>query len=195
VLRGVAVVGVVVLAPQLARAEDEDFPDPPLEIAATALYAVSNVRDLIPPDHLSTPIEGSAQGVIVTGEIGYRINGGSSLGAHLSIGTLAGTYAQKTFGVEYDRTSYGLIPIDAGVFFHREMVDQIWGGILLGAHVDGTRFFGDTSWSAALGTGLEVGWDVEHWGYHWISVNARAIAGLTGNVGFGAICIGLGYHH
>jgi len=42
---------------------------------------------------------------------------------------------------------------------------------------------------------LEVGWDVEHWGDHAIPLNARAIATLTGDLGFGAVCIGFGYHH
>jgi hypothetical protein len=193
-VRGVVVVVCWFALVQPARADEEEFPDPPLEIAASAVYAASTVRDLIPAEQ-TVPIEDSAQGVIVTAEVGYRVNQRSGLGGYVSAGWLWGTYARTVLNVEYTRVTYELIPIEIGAGFHHELVDQVWAGILVGAHIDGARFPSNTSWTGALGTGLEVAWDFEHVGDHWFALYGRANATFLSDIGFGAIGIGLGYHH
>jgi zinc protease len=167
-------------------------PRPLLEINVSANFAASTVSKLVPPGE-SQSVDTSASGFTFVGQVGLRFARRFSAGASLSIATLSGTYDKERFGVVVETPSYHLMPIDLGVFLHARMLDRVWGGLLLGVHRIGTRFTDETSWSNGIGLGVEVGYDVFHFGPHWLSVLVRGTTGYRADIGSGGISFGVGY--
>ena len=166
----------------------------PLEITLAVSLATGNAANLIPPTQI-VPVDGSISGVSLLGEVGYRFAKRLSAGAAFGIGMLTGSYGKKSSGVVYDTVEYGFVPIDIAAFAHVRPLDRLWGGFLLGVHMDGARFDEEKTWTSSLGLGVEVGYDLVGVGPHWLALVARANASYLSDIGFGSLSAGLAYRH
>ena len=155
-----------------------------IAFAATAAYGLGNI---VEPD-IDVTLN-AATGLIVTTELGYRFTRASSVGLHLAGGILTGTYA-----IALDTTAhhYGVVPIDIDAYASTTALDRIWGGALIGAHIDAVTKQ-DTKWFSGVGIGFEGGIDLLRRGSHRLGLAAR-VGGVLGSAsGFGGLSLGVAY--
>ena len=142
------------------------------------------------------PIENSPFGFVVSGEVGLRFRGRFSVGLQLGIGRFGGTYPIRVRGIEVDRASFSVVPIDTAAYLHMQPLANFWGGLLAGVHVDGTAFDAERTWTRDVGIGLEAGYEERlSLGPHSLAVVARATASYGSDVSFGTLALGIAYHH
>lgn len=146
---------------------------------------------LIPAYSLGSVISRSVNGFTVSGELGYRLGHRLAIGLHASLGTLGGTYETGRYS---ERHTIALLPVGLAAFLQTSAYDRLWGGVLVGAHLD--RVTVDESepvWHRSLGLGLQGGIDIVRLRRQRFGVYGRAEAHLLSDAFFGAFTFGLAY--
>ena len=139
------------------------------------------------------PVESSGVGFNLVGEVGYRFGRRISAGLGGAIGRQSASYDRRLNGAVYNTVEYTIVPIELGAFVHARPSDRFWGGFLVGAHLDQTRFAEESAWHKGLGLSLELGYDVANIGSHWLAVVARATGSYATGIGYGALAAGVAY--
>jgi hypothetical protein len=127
------------------------------------------------------------------GEVGLRFRNRVSAGLQLDVGDLRGSYPVRIQGFEADRKSYSIVPVEIGAYLHAQPTDNFWGGLFIDVSFANVRFDEQKSWSLGLPVGIEAGYDLKHWGQHWLSIFARASGDFVSEIGLGTAGIGLAY--
>jgi zinc protease len=125
-------------------------------------------------------------GLTLTADIGYRFGKRRSAGGRFTLGSLKGTYSDN--GVTGTST---LAVVDLGGYIHQRATERLWGGALVGLHVDYVVHGGTRSRHLGLGVGAEGGVDFTRVGRSVVAAYLRAEHSFFSSSGFSALTFGI----
>jgi hypothetical protein len=174
----------------LEGAITEQGPPSRLLLEASVSYASGTLVHLVEEEPGLEILE-DPTGALFAANAGVRLTKSSTLGLHLALGSMHGTY-KVYYG---EPQSYSLVPIDVGVFVQASGYERFWGGLNGGLHLDGTRTDGDRAWARGFTIGAFGGVDALRFGRHRLGVFLQGSGVWLAKTGLGLITVGAIYRY
>jgi zinc protease len=149
----------------------------------------SQVSILVAPGLTYGSIVGlDVSGFTVAGEIGFSNTKYSSIGIHMTFGSLSGSYMD--FARKFD---FSIVPVSLELYGRGVLYDRYWLGAGIGVHTDLETEGAGTASGMGISVMAEAGADILKLGRHHVGAFLRIEDEVVGDAAYSATTLGVAY--